>query len=313
MLAAGSAFGLACGAHRLWSHRSFKAHWLLELFLMILDTISMTGSVYSYARDHRTHHKNSDTPADPKNSFRGFWYSQMGWWLFKKDPIVIQRGSLLNYDDLLDNKLIAFQHKFYQPMLIFWGILFPAAVPYLLWNENLYNSFLTVVFLRYVIVLHHFWTTNSLAHLYGRRVYDKSLRPAESRLVNYLSLGEGHHNFHHTFPWDYVTSQEGWKWNFDPATLFLDSCKNLGLVYEEKRAPKHMIKNRIHRTGCPEEFTEIDKRSKLVRIVISVLDWIAGHLVALWALWLGIALKCVYLAFRGELSVYNVLKEAFYE
>ena len=63
----GSGIGITGGVHRLWSHRSYKAHWILRTFLMLLCSIANQGSIYHWARDHRTHHKFSETDADPHN------------------------------------------------------------------------------------------------------------------------------------------------------------------------------------------------------------------------------------------------------
>ena len=62
-----SGIGITGGVHRLWSHRSYKAHWTLRSFLMILNSIANQGSIYHWTRDHRTHHKFSETDADPHN------------------------------------------------------------------------------------------------------------------------------------------------------------------------------------------------------------------------------------------------------
>ncbi|GBN90117.1 Acyl-CoA Delta(11) desaturase, partial [Araneus ventricosus] len=35
-----AALGVTAGAHRLWSHRSYKARWPLRVFLCILNTIA---------------------------------------------------------------------------------------------------------------------------------------------------------------------------------------------------------------------------------------------------------------------------------
>ena len=59
--------GITAGLHRLWSHRSYKAHWTLRVFLMLLITMSNQGTIYEWVRDHRIHHKYSDTDADPHN------------------------------------------------------------------------------------------------------------------------------------------------------------------------------------------------------------------------------------------------------
>ena len=62
-----SAIGITGGSHRLWSHRSYQAHWTLRLFYMLLTSIANQGSIYHWVRDHRTHHKYSETDADPHN------------------------------------------------------------------------------------------------------------------------------------------------------------------------------------------------------------------------------------------------------
>jgi len=36
-----SALGVLAGAHRLWSHRSYKAKWQLRLLLAIFETMAL--------------------------------------------------------------------------------------------------------------------------------------------------------------------------------------------------------------------------------------------------------------------------------
>lgn len=65
-----SVLGITCGVHRLWSHRSYKAKLPLQILLMIFQTISFQYSIINWARDHRLHHKFSETDADPHNALR---------------------------------------------------------------------------------------------------------------------------------------------------------------------------------------------------------------------------------------------------
>ena len=62
-----SEIGITGGSHRLWSHRSYKAHWTLRTFLMFCTSLSNQGTIYHWTRDHRVHHKFSETEADPHN------------------------------------------------------------------------------------------------------------------------------------------------------------------------------------------------------------------------------------------------------
>lgn len=65
-----SGLGITAGAHRLWAHRSYKAKWPLRLILIIFNTIAFQDAAMHWARDHRVHHKYSETDADPHNATR---------------------------------------------------------------------------------------------------------------------------------------------------------------------------------------------------------------------------------------------------
>ncbi|RLN55052.1 hypothetical protein BBJ28_00004334, partial [Nothophytophthora sp. Chile5] len=60
--------GITAGAHRLWSHRGYKAKLPLRVFLMLCNSMAFEGTIFEWSRDHRVHHKGSDTTADPHNS-----------------------------------------------------------------------------------------------------------------------------------------------------------------------------------------------------------------------------------------------------
>lgn len=47
------ALGITCGAHRLWSHRTYEAKLPLRIFLMILNTASLQNDILEWSRDHR--------------------------------------------------------------------------------------------------------------------------------------------------------------------------------------------------------------------------------------------------------------------
>lgn len=65
-----SGFGVTAGCHRLWAHRSYKARFPLRVMLMLFQTMAFQDSAYHWARDHRVHHKFSETDADPHNATR---------------------------------------------------------------------------------------------------------------------------------------------------------------------------------------------------------------------------------------------------
>src|SRR5438309_535653 len=45
-----ASFGILAGAHRLWTHRSYKAKLPLRLFLAIFQTTAMQNDIYEWCR-----------------------------------------------------------------------------------------------------------------------------------------------------------------------------------------------------------------------------------------------------------------------
>lgn len=82
------------GAHRFFTHRSYKAKLWVKLALLLFHTMAGQNCLYIWVRDHRQHHKYSDTDADPHNATRGFFFSHCGWLMSKKHPKV---GFLAKY------------------------------------------------------------------------------------------------------------------------------------------------------------------------------------------------------------------------
>jgi stearoyl-CoA desaturase (Delta-9 desaturase) len=102
---------------------------------------------------------------------------------------------------------------------------------------------------RYVVILHRTWLVNSAAHIYGNKPYDKTMSSKENTSVVYASMGEGYHNYHHSFPWDYSASEYGWKDNFNPATAFIEFFAWIGWAYDLRAPSREIIEKRIERTG----------------------------------------------------------------
>lgn len=91
------------------------------------------------------------------------------------------------------------------------------------------------------------WLVNSAAHMFGNRPYDATIEPRENMGVVLGTLGEGYHNYHHTFPWDYRAAELGSGWNL--AKTYIDVAAALGLVYNRKIVDEVHIKKRMQRTG----------------------------------------------------------------
>ena len=76
-----------------------------------MNSLAAQNDIFEWARDHRVHHKYSETDADPHNAKRGFFFSHVGWLLVKKHPDVIKKGKQLDLSDLYDDKIVMFQRR----------------------------------------------------------------------------------------------------------------------------------------------------------------------------------------------------------
>ena len=132
----GSGLGITAGVHRLWSHRSYEANSTVRFFLMIMNSIANQGSIYHWARDHRVHHKHSETDADPHNATRGFFFSHVGWLFVKKHPEVNRAGRELNFTDLAADPIVMFQKKLDPWFALYMCYVMPAQVANYFWGED---------------------------------------------------------------------------------------------------------------------------------------------------------------------------------
>lgn len=242
-----NALGITAGAHRLWTHRSYQAKLPLRIFLAICNSIAFQNDIIEWSRDHRVHHKYSETDADPHNAKRGFFFAHMGWLCVRKHPDVKEKGKKLDMSDLLNDPVCAIQRKVYLPSVLLLCFILPTVIPWYYWGESLEISYFVCAIFRYTLALNFTWLVNSAAHLWGNKPYDKLINPAENLLVSLGAMGEGFHNYHHTFPSDYSTSEFGFRYNF--TTMFIDAMALIGLADKRKKMSKETIDRRRERTG----------------------------------------------------------------
>ncbi|CAG0894127.1 unnamed protein product, partial [Darwinula stevensoni] len=248
-----SGLGVTAGAHRLWCHRSYKAKFPLRLFLAFFNTVAVQNDIYEFSRDHRVHHKYSETDADPTNALRGFFFSHIGWLLLKKHPDVIRKGKTIDCSDLLQDPIVYYQRKFYLPLIILCCFVFPIATPWLCWGEDPWVAFMFCSVSRLVLGLNISWLVNSAAHLWGQRPYDRNIGAVEQNIVGSLALGEGWHNYHHAFPSDYKASELPW-YDVNQTTLFIDAMAWLGLVWDRRSVDSWVVEKRVRKTGDGTHF-----------------------------------------------------------
>lgn len=227
------AISITSGTHRLWSHRSYKAKTPTRFFLMLLISMSNQGSIYHWVRDHRVHHKYSDTIADPHNINNGFFFSHVGWLLIKKNNAVIKAGKGIDYSDLLNDWIVVLNKYLWPYLDLFMCYVIPSIYGYYIY-DSFVKGFLVFGCLRWVILSHATWSVNSFAHMYGYKPF-RNIPPSDNKYISLFSSGEGWHNWHHTYPYDYAASDEGIFLRWNPTKLLIDVLGFFGQTYDHKR------------------------------------------------------------------------------
>ncbi|XP_048000585.1 acyl-CoA Delta(11) desaturase-like [Leguminivora glycinivorella] len=240
-------WGVTAGTHRLWSHRAYKAKLPLEILLMLFQSSTAQTSVIHWCRDHRCHHKFCDTDADPHDSTKGMFFSHMGWLMVRRHPDVIKKGKTIDMSDLTSNPVLHFQLKYYVYLSVFFTFLLPALVPYYFWAESFTIAY-HISLLRLVIFSHVTFCINSAAHKYGYKPYDKNITPTQIPALSFAALGEGYHNYHHVFPYDYKTAELGNNF-MNLATNLIDFMAWIGWAYDLKSVSEDMVVKKMMKTG----------------------------------------------------------------
>ncbi|MBC7741006.1 MAG: fatty acid desaturase, partial [Bdellovibrionaceae bacterium] len=209
----------------LYAHKSYEAHPILEAFLLFIGAGAFQGSCLKWSSDHRVHHRFEDTDKDPYSINKGFWYAHMGW-MMKNDSVNLP----IQAPDLEKNKLVKHQHDYY----IFWaigvGYILPLAVGYMLGNALL--GLVIAGGLRIFVTQQSTFFVNSLSHTVGKTPYSTEKTARDSLFVSILTHGEGYHNFHHKFQFDY---RNGIRWyHWDPTKWSIQLAALAGLARKLK-------------------------------------------------------------------------------
>jgi len=260
-----SGFGITVGAHRLWAHRSYQASWPVRFFLMLVNSTVYEGSIYKWAKDHRVHHSHAETIADPHNAGRGFFFAHMGWMFVNRTPEMIAAGRAVDISDLRADWVVMLQKRSDPWFGLYMTLVLPMQLVVRYCGETKFNGFVVAACLRYVYMLHATWMVNSAAHLWGDHPYDPTCYATENPFVSLFTGGEGWHNYHHKYPYDYACSEFGVSVQYNPSKLFIDFMASLGLVWGRRRATSAWEINRTRR--------DLDDKAGIIASVLAARPW----------------------------------------
>jgi len=214
------------GYHRLFSHRAYRASWPVRFLFLCFGAAAFENSALKWASDHRAHHQHVDTDQDPYTIGRGFWYAHWTWVMEAKGR------PISGVADLEKDPLVRWQHRYH--FLIGAGA---ATLP--LWvglaTGNVFGHIVFGLLLRIVVTHHTTFLINSAAHMFGTRPYTDTNTARDNWLLAPLTCGEGFHNFHHAWQWDYRNGALWYQW--DTTKWLLNLLRWVGLVGQFRRVP----------------------------------------------------------------------------
>jgi stearoyl-CoA desaturase (delta-9 desaturase) len=226
------AFGITAGYHRYFSHRSYRAGRAFQFALALLGTLAMQKGVLWWAGHHRQHHRDSDGETDVHSPVRrGFWWSHLGWivapdykqtdWAGIKDMAVYPELRWLNR---------------------YWAAPF-AGMCVLVFATLGLQHMVWGCFVSVVLLWHATFAINSLAHLFGRKVYRTGDESRNNALLALLTHGEGWHNNHHFYA---ASARQGFRWyELDLSYAVLCVLEVLGVVWDLRRPSPEVVAGQL--------------------------------------------------------------------
>ena len=227
---------ITAGYHRYYTHRTYDCSRAVQALYLLGGAAAMQNPIINWASNHRYHHQFEDTPNDPYNIRRGFFWAHF-FWMFFREP---DERPFSNVPDLKKDRLVLLQQKFYWPLVVLGVIVLPTLVGALFGRPL--AGLIWGGALRLVIVHHVTFMINSAAHTFGRKNHSETATARDSFWLAVLSLGEGYHSFHHAYPADY---RLGHRWHqFDPGKWWIAGLERAGLARKLRR-------NAIRPLGVP--------------------------------------------------------------
>ncbi len=225
--------GTTAGYHRLFSHKSYQAKWAVRLLYLLFGGAAFEGSARWWACQHRIHHHHIDTGQDPYGINKGFWHAHIGW-LFVQDQ---EPPNFDNIKDLDQDPLVRLQDRFYAPLAILIGFGLPTAIA-ALWGDP-WGGFFVAGVTRMVFNHHATFCINSLCHYIGNRPYSDQHSARDSWIAALVTYGEGYHNFHHEFAYDYRNGIRFYQW--DPTKWLINVLSWFKLAHHLRQASQEHI------------------------------------------------------------------------
>lgn len=227
---------ITAGYHRLWSHKSYEANPYVRIILAVGGAMALQNSILHWASDHRVHHRHvDDNDKDPYSAGKGLWFSHIGWML--REYQASSYSDYSNCKDLQRDPIVMWQHKFYLPIVLIANFGITGLLGW--FNGDIVGMILVAGVLRLVLVHHVTFFINSLAHYWGKQPYTDKNTARDNGIIALFTFGEGYHNYHHIFEYDYRNGIRWWQ--YDPTKWLIKSLSLVGLTWNLRVCPEERI------------------------------------------------------------------------
>lgn len=202
-------FSVNIALHRFISHGSFQTGPRRAKFLKYISIVSAFGSPLSWAAMHRYHHKTSGSEHDnqsPKN------IGIIRAWLTMYDNIKVPPRMI---KDVIADKDFMFIHKNYFKFLLGYAILLYLINPLIgIFCFSMPAALAYQGAGAFAVIPHN----KKFGYTVVENIDDDD--SVNSPLASLLSVGEGWHNWHHTYPRDYRHGHKWWE--IDPPAWVIE-------------------------------------------------------------------------------------------
>ncbi|MAE40587.1 MAG: fatty acid desaturase, partial [Psychrobacter sp.] len=109
-----------------------------------------------------------------------------------------------------------------------------------------------------LVLTHHFtFFINSLCHMFGTRPYTDTNSARDNFMLAIFTWGEGYHNYHHFFQYDYRNGVKWWQ--YDPTKWLIAGLSKLGLTSDLRTVDDTTIKHAEVQMQFKRAQQQIDK------------------------------------------------------
>jgi stearoyl-CoA desaturase (Delta-9 desaturase) len=223
--------------HRYFSHRTFKTSRPAQFIFALLGASATQRGPLWWAANHREHHRNSDTPADPHSPVQyGFFRSHAGWFMCNRF-YATQYNRIQDFARFPELVWLNRYDKAVPLSLAFLMYLSGVALEYTAPSLRVTGLQLLVwgFVISTTILFHATASINSLAHIFGNKRYDTGDESRNNFWLALITLGEGWHNNHHQHMG--CVRQGFYWWEVDITYYILKALSFVGIIWDLKPVP----------------------------------------------------------------------------